>query len=74
MDEYLKTVEVNLDGTMRMSLSLAAHALLARQGGIVALTRASAATWAKDGIRCNAVAPGWVKTVIPVDGGYSISG
>ena len=86
MEEYLKTVEVNLNGTMRMSL--AAHPLLAKQGGavvnlasmyaifgstiapgyaaskggIVALTRSFAATWAKDGIRCNAVAPGWVRT------------
>jgi NAD(P)-dependent dehydrogenase (short-subunit alcohol dehydrogenase family) len=86
MEQFVKTVEVNLNGTMRMSL--AAHPLLAKQGGaivniasmystfgstiapgyasskggIIALTRSFAAAWAKDGIRCNAVAPGWIKT------------
>jgi len=86
MDEFLKTVEVNLSGTMRMSIAV--HPLLAKQGGaivniasmysffgstiapgyasskggIVALTRSFAAAWAKDGIRCNAVAPGWIRT------------
>ena len=88
MEQFVKTIEVNLNGTMRMSL--AAHPLLAKQGGaivniasmysifgstiapgyasskggIVALTRSFAASWAKDGIRCNAVAPGWIKTAM----------
>lgn len=83
---FSRTVEVNLTGTMRMSM--AAHPLLAREGGaivniasmyaifgsaiapgyaaskggVLALTRSFAASWAKDGIRVNAVAPGWIKT------------
>ena len=86
MDQFARTVEVNLTGTMRMSM--AAYPLLrqgggaivnvgsmysifgstiapgyaASKGGVVALTRSLAASWAKDGIRCNAVAPGWIKT------------
>lgn len=86
IEQFARTVEVNLTGTMRMSL--AAYPLLkkeggaivnigsmysifgstiapgyaASKGGVVALTRSFAASWAKDGIRCNAVAPGWIKT------------
>lgn len=33
MDEFLKTVEVNLSGTMRMSIAV--HPLLAKQGGAI---------------------------------------
>jgi len=86
MEQFVKTVAVNLEGTMRMCL--AAHPLLSvkggaivniasmysifgstiapgyasSKGGVVSLTRSLAATWAADGIRCNAVAPGWIKT------------
>ena len=37
-------------------------AYLASKGGLVALTRHIAARWGKEGIRCNAVAPGFVMT------------
>ena len=86
LEAFARTVDVNLTGTMRMSM--AAYPLLAKdggaivnigsmysifgsavapgyaasKGGVVALTRSFAASWAKDGIRVNAVAPGWIKT------------
>ena len=34
----------------------------ASKGGIVQLTKALAAAWAKDGIQVNAVLPGWIDT------------
>jgi NAD(P)-dependent dehydrogenase (short-subunit alcohol dehydrogenase family) len=40
----------------------ATHAYAASKGGILALTRAMAVTYAADGIRCNAVAPGLIAT------------
>lgn len=83
---FLRTLEVNLNGTMRCCY--AARPLLARGGGaivniasvmsffgsatgpaysaskgaIVQLTKSLAVAWAAEGIRCNAVAPGWIET------------
>jgi NAD(P)-dependent dehydrogenase (short-subunit alcohol dehydrogenase family) len=34
----------------------------ASKGGIAQLTKSLAAAWAKDGVRVNAVAPGWIAT------------
>jgi NAD(P)-dependent dehydrogenase (short-subunit alcohol dehydrogenase family) len=86
IDQFQRTIDINLTGTMRVSM--AAHPLLAKQGGaivnigsmysifgsaiapaytasksgVIGLTRSFAASWGKDGIRCNAVAPGFIKT------------
>jgi NAD(P)-dependent dehydrogenase (short-subunit alcohol dehydrogenase family) len=37
-------------------------AYAASKGGIVQLTKSLAVAWAPHGIRCNAVAPGWIDT------------
>jgi NAD(P)-dependent dehydrogenase (short-subunit alcohol dehydrogenase family) len=91
MPTFLKVLDVNLAGTMR--LCLACKDLLARsgkdgtggtivntasmlsffggpfvpaysasKGGVMQLTKSLAVAWAKQGIRVNAVAPGWIAT------------
>ena len=40
----------------------ATHAYAASKGGLIALTRAMAISYAGDGIRCNAVCPGLIET------------
>jgi meso-butanediol dehydrogenase / (S,S)-butanediol dehydrogenase / diacetyl reductase len=40
----------------------ATHAYAASKGGLIALTRAMAITYAPDGIRCNVVCPGLIET------------
>ncbi len=39
-----------------------AAAYTASKGGVAQLTKALAVDWAADGIRCNAIAPGWIDT------------
>lgn len=43
------------------------HAYAASKGGVIALTRAMAVSYARAGIRVNAVAPGWVATPMTAD-------
>ena len=38
------------------------HAYSASTGGVAQLTKALAGRWAEDGIRVNAIAPGWIET------------
>jgi len=83
---FIRTVEVNLNGCMRMCY--AAQALLAEtrgaivnvgsmystfgsstvpgysasKGGVIQLTKSLAAAWGPQGIRVNAIAPGWIRT------------
>lgn len=53
---------VNIGSMYSIFGSEVAPGYAASKGGVVALTRSFAASFAKYGIRCNAVAPGWIKT------------
>jgi NAD(P)-dependent dehydrogenase (short-subunit alcohol dehydrogenase family) len=88
--EFARVVEVNLTGTMRMSVACRAalakakgaivniasmHAIFgaplspaygASKGGVVQLTKSLAVAWAENGIRVNAIAPGWIETPMTV--------
>jgi 2-dehydro-3-deoxy-D-gluconate 5-dehydrogenase len=88
--EFARVVDVNLTGTMRMSLACRAalakargaivniasmHAIFgaplspayaASKAGVVQLTKSLAVAWAEDGIRVNAIAPGWIETTMTV--------
>ncbi len=39
----------------------------ASKGGIAQLTKSLAIAWAKDGVRVNAIAPGWIRTPLTAD-------
>ena len=88
--EFSRVLDINLTGTMRMSVACRAalakargaivniasmHALFgaplspayaASKAGVVQLTKSLAVAWAQDGIRVNAIAPGWIETPMTV--------
>lgn len=45
----------------------AVPAYTASKGGVAQLTKSLAAAWAKDGIRVNAIAPGWIETPLTAE-------
>ena len=53
---------VNIGSIYSSFGSTMAPAYAASKAGVLGLTRSLAVSWAKDGIRCNTVAPGWIKT------------
>ena len=88
--EFARVVDINLTGTMRMTVGCRAalakargavvniasmHAIFgaplspayaASKAGVVQLTKSFAVAWAEDGIRVNAIAPGWIETPMTV--------
>ena len=88
--EFARVVDINLTGTMRMSVACrpalakargaivniaSMHAIFgaplspayaASKAGVVQLTKSLAVAWAEDGIRVNAIAPGWIETPMTV--------
>jgi NAD(P)-dependent dehydrogenase (short-subunit alcohol dehydrogenase family) len=88
LDAFEQVLDVNLTGTMRVSMAARPKLLATRgcvvnfasmysifggprcpaysasKGAIAQLTRSLAVAWAPDGIRVNAVAPGWIATTL----------
>ena len=85
---FATTVDINLNGSMRLSYALKdrlaatkgailnvcsmysffgaphAPAYSASKGGVAQLTKSLAVAWARDGIRVNAIAPGWIESAM----------
>jgi len=53
---------INLASMLSFMSGPLVPAYTASKGGIAQLTKALAAAWASDGIRVNAIAPGWIET------------
>ena len=55
---------INIGSMMSIFGAPYAPAYGASKGGIVQLTKATAASWAPDGIQVNAILPGWIQTAL----------
>lgn len=55
---------INIGSMMSIFGAPYAPAYGASKGGIVQLTKATAASWAADGIQVNAILPGWIQTAL----------
>lgn len=53
---------VNTASMLSFQAGPAVPAYTASKGGVAQLTKALAAAWATDGVRVNAIAPGWIET------------
>jgi NAD(P)-dependent dehydrogenase (short-subunit alcohol dehydrogenase family) len=58
---------VNIASMLSFLGGPAVPAYTASKGGVLQLTKALAVAWAPDGIRVNAVAPGWIRTGLTAD-------
>ena len=56
---------LNLASMLTFFGSGPAPAYSASKGGVAQLTRSLAIGWAEEGIRVNAIAPGWIETALP---------
>jgi 2-deoxy-D-gluconate 3-dehydrogenase len=65
---------INIGSMMSIFGTSFAPAYAASKGGIVQLTKATAAAWARDNIQVNAVLPGWIDTELTTNARREVQG
>ena len=65
---------INIGSMLSIFGAAFAPAYGASKGGIVQLTRSTAAAWAADGIQVNAILPGWIETELTADARVQVPG
>jgi 2-dehydro-3-deoxy-D-gluconate 5-dehydrogenase len=65
---------INIGSMMSIFGASFAPAYAASKGGIVQLTKALAAAWARDHIQVNAVLPGWIDTELTIEARRQVTG
>jgi 2-deoxy-D-gluconate 3-dehydrogenase len=65
---------INIGSMMSIFGASFAPAYAASKGGIVQLTKATAAGWARDNIQVNAVLPGWIDTELTINARREVEG